>query len=129
MPPRVWPLGQTLRGQLLFDIKTRTLGFAFCQPPKKSLPKSLTQKKSLQNFKPKKVLRSQISNPKKDFAHPRHLYTRVPPWALPPPTMSLKTNSYHSWVKCTKPAKFNIVFFFWGGGGGGEMEAILFLLR
>ena len=28
----------------LFDIKTRTLGFAFCQPPKKSLPRSLTQK-------------------------------------------------------------------------------------
>ena len=39
----------------LFDLKTNTLGFAFCQPPKKSLPKSLTQKKSLQNFKPKKI--------------------------------------------------------------------------
>ena len=38
----------------LFDIKTRTLGFAFCQPPKKSLPKSY----------PKKVL-TKISHPKK----------------------------------------------------------------
>ena len=57
----------------LFDIKTRTLGFAFCQPQKKSLPKSLTPKKSLQNLNPKKVLRSQISNPKKGFAHLRHL--------------------------------------------------------
>ena len=44
----------------LFDIKTRTLGFAFRQPQKKSLPKSLTQKKSLQNFKPKKS--PQIAN-------------------------------------------------------------------
>ena len=72
---------------LLFDIKTRTLGFAFGQPPKKSLPKSLTQKKSLQNFNPQKVLRSKISNPKKGFAHPRHLYTCVPP---PPPPGTLK---------------------------------------
>ena len=59
----------------LFDIKTRTLGFTFRQPrKKKSLPKSLTPKKLLQNFKPKKVLRSQISNRKKGFSHPRHLY-------------------------------------------------------
>ena len=43
-----------------FDIKTRTLGFAFCQPQKKSLPKYLTQKKSLQNFKPPKS--PQIAN-------------------------------------------------------------------
>ena len=53
----------------LFDIKTRTLGFSFCQPQKKSLPKSLTQKKSLQNFKPKKS--PQIANfkPKKGRLH------------------------------------------------------------
>ena len=53
----------------LFDIKTRTLGFAFCQPPKKSLPKSLTQKKSLQNFKPKKGLRTS----------PSFIYLSTPP--------------------------------------------------
>ena len=53
----------------LFDIETRTLGFAFCQPPKKSLPKSLTQEKSRQNFKPKKI--PQIANfkPKKRASH------------------------------------------------------------
>ena len=54
---------------LLFNIKSRTLGFAFCQPPKKSLPKSLTQKKSLQNFNPRKS--PQIANfkPKKRASH------------------------------------------------------------
>ena len=68
----------------LFDIKTRTLGFAFCQPPK-SPYQNLSPKKS--HFKisnPKKVLRSQISNPKKGFAHPRHLYTWVPPLGWKP---------------------------------------------
>ena len=45
---------------MILFIKMRTLGFAFCQPPKKSLPKSLTQKKSLQNFNPKKS--PQIAN-------------------------------------------------------------------
>ena len=64
----------------LFDIKMRNLGFAFCQPQKKSLQKSLTPKKVTTKFQTqKKVLRSQISNPKKGFAHPRHLYTLVPP--------------------------------------------------
>ena len=64
----------------LFDIKTRTLGFAFCQPPKKSIPKSLTQKKSLQNFKPKKS--PQIANfkPKKGFrTSPSLIYLSTPP--------------------------------------------------
>ena len=63
----------------LFDIKTRTLGFAFCQPPKKSLPKSLTQKKSLQNFKPKKS--PQIANfkPKKGLrTSPSLIYLSTP---------------------------------------------------
>ena len=67
----------------LFDIKTRNLGFAFCQPPKKSLPKSLTQKKSLQNFKSKKS--PQIANfkPKKGLrTSPSLIYlsTPPPPW-------------------------------------------------
>ena len=64
----------------LFDIKTRTLGFAFCQPPKKSLPKSLTQKKSLQHFKPKKS--PQIANlkPKKGLrTSPSLIYLSTPP--------------------------------------------------
>ena len=64
----------------LFDIKTRTLGFAFCQPPKKSLPKSLTPKKSLQNFKPKKS--PQIANfkPKKGLrTSPSLIYLSTPP--------------------------------------------------
>ena len=72
----------------LFDLKTRTLGFAFCQPPKKSLPKSLTQKKSLQNFKPKKS--PQIGNfkPKKGLrTSPSLMYLSTPPpppWAAKP---------------------------------------------
>ena len=64
---------------LLFNIKTRTLGFAFCQPPKKSLPKSLTQKKSLQNFNPKKS--PQIANfkPKKGLCtSPSLIYLSTP---------------------------------------------------
>ena len=66
----------------LFDIKTRTLGFTFVNPPKKSLPKSLTQKSQYKISNPKKVLRLQISNPKKGFAHPRHLYTWAPSLGL-----------------------------------------------
>ena len=64
----------------LFDIKTRTLGFAFCQPQKKSSAKSLTQKKSLQNFKPKKS--PQIANfkPKKGLrTSPSLIYLSTPP--------------------------------------------------
>ena len=64
----------------LFDIKKRNLGFAFCQPPKKSLPKSLTQKKSLQNFKPKKS--PQIANLKPNkglHTSPSLIYLRTPP--------------------------------------------------
>ena len=34
----------------IFDIKVRTLDYAFCQPPKKSTSKSSTQDKSLHNF-------------------------------------------------------------------------------
>ena len=67
----------------LFDIKTRTLGFAFCQPPKKSLLKSLTQKKSLQNFKPKKS--PQIANfkPKKGLrTSPSLIYLSTPPGVI-----------------------------------------------
>ena len=40
--------------------KNKNPGFRFLSTPKKSLPKSLTQKKSLQNFKPKKS--PQIAN-------------------------------------------------------------------
>ena len=53
----------------------RTLGFAFCQPPKKSLP----QKKSLQNFKLKKS--PQIANfkPKKGLhTSPSLIYLSTP---------------------------------------------------
>ena len=63
----------------LFNIITRTLGFAFCQPQKRSLPKSLTQKKSLQNFKPKKS--PQIANfkPKKGLrTSPSLIYLSTP---------------------------------------------------
>ena len=79
----------------LFDIKTRTLGFAFCQPPKMSLPKSLTQKKSLQNFKPQKSPQianfkpqksPQIANfkPKKGLrTSPSLLYLSTPPGSVP----------------------------------------------
>ena len=64
----------------LFDIKTRTLGFAFCQPPKKSLPKSLTQKKSLQNFKPKKSPQMANFKPKKGLrTSPSLIYLSTPP--------------------------------------------------
>ena len=53
----------------LFDIKTRTLGLYLSQPPKKSLPESLTPKSHYKFSNPKKVLRLQISNPKKGFSH------------------------------------------------------------
>ena len=74
----------------LFDIKTRTLDFAFCQPPKKSLPKSLIQKKSLQNFKPKKC--PQITNfkPKKGLrTFPSLIYL-----STPPPSPGVPSNHY-----------------------------------
>ena len=63
----------------LFDMKTRTLGFDFCQPPKKSLPKSLTQKKSLQNFKPKKSPQIENFKPKKGLrTSPSLIYPSTP---------------------------------------------------
>ena len=51
--------------ELLIYSKLFDILHIFCQPQKKSLPKSLTQKKSLQNVKPKKS--PQIANfkPKK----------------------------------------------------------------
>ena len=79
----------------LFDIKTRTLGFAFCQPPKMSLPKSLTQKKSLQNFKPKKS--PQIANfkPKKGLrTSPSLIYLSTPPGS----TMYKERCFFFSWM-------------------------------
>ena len=76
-----------------------TLGFAFCQPPKKFLPKSLTQKKSLQNFKPQ--ISPHIANfkPKKGLrTSPSLIYLSTPP---PPPlgkttTRIVNKPDYHS---------------------------------
>ena len=62
------------------DTKTRTLGFAFCQPPKKSLPKSLTQKSHHKISNPKKVLRSQFQT--RTSPSLIYLSTSPPPWAL-----------------------------------------------
>ena len=65
----------------LFDIKPpENPGFRFLSTPKKSLPKSLTQKKSLQNFKPPKS--PQIANfkPKKGLCtSPLLIYLSTPP--------------------------------------------------
>ena len=59
----------------LFDMKTRTLVSLFVNP-KKGPYENLSPKEShYKILNPKKVLRSQISNPKKGFAQPRHLYT------------------------------------------------------
>ena len=38
------------------------------------------QKNSCQNFLPKKIPKSKISNPTKSFNHPCHLKSRVAPW-------------------------------------------------
>ena len=85
---------------LLFNIKTKTLGFAFCQPQKKSLPKSLTQKKkSLQNFNPKKS--PQIANfkPKKALGtSPSLIYLSTPP----PPPLGLRVCPCISYLRSTK---------------------------
>ena len=48
----------------------RTLGYAFCQPPKKSYHNLSPQKSYHKISNLKKVLRLQISNPKKVFGHP-----------------------------------------------------------
>ena len=68
----------------LFDIKTRTLGFAFCQPPKSPYQNLSPKKKSLQNFKPKKS--PQIANfkPKKGLrTSPSLIYLSTPPGPRP----------------------------------------------
>ena len=41
---------------LLFDIKSRTLGYAFYQPPQKSLPNSVYPKKICQKISNPKVI-------------------------------------------------------------------------
>ena len=80
----------------LFEIKTRTLCFAFCQPPKKSLPKSLTQKKSLQNFKPKKSPQIAKFKPKKGLrTSPSLIYLSCVP---PPPPWAVRCGSVVSFV-------------------------------
>ena len=93
----------------LFDIKTRTLGFAFCQPQKKSLPKSLTQKKSLQNFKPKKS--PQIANfkPKKGLRTSQSLiYLSTPPG---PTTLLLQRLPHFHDLKVAVLAGFHCIHF------------------
>ena len=109
----------------LLDIKTRTLGFTFCQPPKKSLPKSLTQKKSLQNFKPKKS--PQIANfkPKKGLrTSPSLIYLSTPPGAvmlvhcrLPPPSI------LSGFPDSLLVPIYSLGWWWWGGGGGGHCES------
>ena len=53
--------------------KNENPGFRFLSTPQKVLTKISHPKKVTT------ILRSQISNPKKGFAHPRHLYAWVPP--------------------------------------------------
>ena len=72
-----------MKPKQLFDLKTRTLGFAFCQPPKKSSPKSLTQKKSLQNFKPQKKSSDRKFQTQKRASHIPVTY--IPEYPPPPP--------------------------------------------
>ena len=67
----------------LFDIKSRTLGFALCQLPKKSLPKSLTQKKVTAKFQTQKKSLDRKFQPKKWLrTSPSLTYLSSPP---PPP--------------------------------------------
>ena len=71
----------------LFDIKTRTLGFAFCQPPKKSLPKSLTQKKVTTKFQtPKKSSDCKFQTQKRASHTP---VTYIPEYPPPPGPVTL----------------------------------------
>ena len=66
----------------LFDIKTRTLCFAFCQL-QKSPYQNLSPKKSHYKISnPKKVHRSHISNPKRALHIP---VTNIPEYPPPPP--------------------------------------------
>ena len=62
---------------ILFDIKTRTLAFVFCKPQKSPYQKLSHKKSHYKISNPKKVLRSQISNPKKGFAQPCHLLSLI----------------------------------------------------
>ena len=49
-----------------------------------------TQKNTCQNFLPKRILESKISNPKKSFDHPRHLESSPPP----PPLVKLGYSTF-----------------------------------
>ena len=67
--------------QLLFDIKTRTLGFTFCQPPKKtkiSHPKRVTTKFQT----PKKSSDCKFQTPKRASHIPVTYIPEYPPWDM-----------------------------------------------
>ena len=83
---------------ILFDIKMRTLGFSFCQPQKKSLPKSLTQKCHYKISNPKKVLRSQIQTQKRASHIPITYIPEYPPWGKVS-CSELKCRTIRHWSK------------------------------
>ena len=66
----------------LFDIKTRTLGFAVCQPPKESLPKSLTKKVTTKFQTQKKSSDGKFQTQKRASHIP---VTYIPEYPPPPP--------------------------------------------
>ena len=82
---------------LLFNIKTRSLGFAFCQPQKKSLPKSLTQKKVTTKFQPQKKSSDRKFQTQKRASH-------IPVTYIPeyPPALGLRVCPCISCLRSTK---------------------------
>ena len=66
----------------LFDIKTRTLGFAFCQPPKKSLPKISYPKKVTTKFQTQKKSSDGKFQTQKRASH--FPVTSIPEYPPPP---------------------------------------------
>ena len=71
----------------LFDIKTRTLGFAFCQPQKKSLPKS-HPKKVATKFQTQKQSSDRNFQTQKRASHIPVTY--IPEYPPPPPPPGLR---------------------------------------
>ena len=66
----------------LFDIKMRTLGYAFCQPPIKSIPKSFYPRKVTTKFLSQKSPGIPDFNPKKGLRRPLSLLYLSIPWGM-----------------------------------------------
>ena len=83
----------------LFDIKTITLGFAFCQPPKKALPKSHPKKVTTKFQTQKKSSDRKFQTQKRASHIPVTYIPDYPPWVRKVNNAVYRINRYHT-IRC-----------------------------